>query len=163
MVPSGYVLLRAAMTQEKAPLAGEMSGHIVVGDGWCRVDDALYVALRTLVALGRRGECLADFRLGLPRTASTAEIRLACPEQRKRCVVDEVAARLRTAGAQVDLTDGLRVTTRHGWWLLRSSGTEPKLALRCEAGNEDGLRYVCNELAEQLRLSGVDAPALLDR
>jgi phosphomannomutase len=94
MAPSGYVLLRAAMLLEKAPLAGEMSGHIVVGDDWCRVDDALYVALRTLVALGHRADRLADFRESLPKIASTEEIRLACPEYRKRLVIDEVATRL---------------------------------------------------------------------
>jgi phosphomannomutase len=60
----------------------------------------------------------------------------------------------------VDLTDGLRVTTPDGWWLLRASGTEPKLALRCEAGDEAALRQVRGELAAQLRMSGLEAPAL---
>lgn len=161
MAPSGYVLLRARMTREKSPLAGEMSGHIVVGDEWCRVDDALYVALRMLVALGRRGGCLADFRAALPAISSTDEIRIPCCEARKRTVVEEVAARLRGSDVHVDVTDGLRVTTDQGWWLLRASGTEPKLALRCEAADEEGLRQVCQELAGQLRLCGIEAPALL--
>lgn len=160
MAPSGYVLIRAAMLREKAPLAGEMSGHIVVGDDWCRVDDAIYVALRTLVALSRRSGTLADFRENLPATVSTPEIRLFCPASRKQHVIDEVAARLLNSGARVDRTDGLRVMTDAGWWLLRASGTESKLAVRCEASDAQGLRELCCELAEHLHRNGVEAAEL---
>jgi phosphomannomutase len=156
MAPSGYVLIRAAMLKEKAPLAGEMSGHIVVGDGWCRVDDAIYVALRTLVALGHRAGRLADFREALPETASTPEIRLPCQDSRKDRVIEDVAAQLLNEGARVDRTDGLRVMTDAGWWLLRASGTESKLAVRCEASDETGLRRLCSELAGHLRRNGID-------
>ena len=160
MAPSGYVLIRAAMLREQAPLAGEMSGHIVVGDDWCRVDDAIYVALRTLVALSRRSGTLADFRENLPGTVSTPEVRLFCPAFRKQQVINEVAARLLNSGARVDRTDGLRVMTDAGWWLLRASGTESKLAVRCEASDPQGLLELCRELSEHLRRNGVDAAEL---
>jgi phosphomannomutase len=157
MAPSGYVLVRAAMFRERAPLAGEMSGHIMFADTWYGADDALYVAMRTLAALSRRGESLADFRRNLPTTAATPEFRLPCPEARKADVVREVAARLSGSGAEVDTTDGLRVTTDEGWWLLRASGTEPKLTVRCEAADEVGLARLRHELAAQLRQSGIEA------
>jgi phosphomannomutase len=67
--------------------------------------------------------------------SSTPELRLRCPESRKREVVEEVAVRLREAGAEVDLTDGLRVKAGVGWWLLRAS-------------------------AEHLRRNGIDSAAL---
>jgi phosphomannomutase len=137
-----------------------MSGHLILADSWCRADDAVYIALRTLQALGRRHGGLADFRNGLPQTASTPEIRLPCPESRKCRVIAEVAARLSAAGAQVDMTDGLRVTTLEGWWLLRASGTESKLALRCEADDAVALQRLCVELTEQLRHSGIDSAGL---
>jgi phosphomannomutase len=162
MAPSGYVLIRAAMLREKALLAGEMSGHVVVGDSWCRVDDAIYVALRTLAVLSRRQDTLADFRENLPRTVSTPEIRLFCHSSRKQQVIDEVSARLPNAGARVDRTDGLRVTTDAGWWLLRASGTESKLVVRCEASDAKGLRELCRELAEHLQRNDVDASALAE-
>jgi phosphomannomutase len=155
MAPSGYVLVRARMLREHAPLAGEMSGHIMFADTWYGADDALYVAMRTLAALSHREESLADFRKGLPVTATTPEIRLPCPEERKADVVREVAARLSRTAAAVDTTDGLRVTTDEGWWLLRASGTEPKLTVRCEAADEAGLAHLCRELTAQLRQSGV--------
>src|SRR5581483_11020478 len=153
MVPSGYVIVREAMLRHKAKLAGEMSGHIVYADCWHATDDALYVAMRLLSALA--GRSLQEFRAALPKTAVTPELRLFCPESRKSATLREIAARLEAAGACVDRTDGLRVSVADGWWLLRASGTEPKLTARCEAADEEGLQRLQRELLSHLRQSGL--------
>ena len=154
--PSGYVLVREAMLREGAPLAGEMSGHIFYADRWPGNDDALHVAMRLLVASGQNGEPLADFRRALPATFATPELRLPCPDDVKTAVLDAVAAGL--TDATVDRTDGLRVTTTDGWWLLRASGTEPKLTARVEAWSPDGLERLRAELFARLAAAGwVDA------
>jgi phosphomannomutase len=155
MAPSGYVIVRAAMLREAAPLAGEMSGHIVYADCWHATDDALYVAMRVLLASSALGLDLAEFRARLPRMWATPELRLPCPESRKADTLREVAARLAASGAQVDTTDGLRVSTNGGWWLLRASGTEAKLTARCEAPDPEGLARLQGELLAQLRQSGI--------
>jgi phosphomannomutase len=156
MAPSGYVLVREAMLREGAPLAGEMSGHILFSDCWHRTDDALFAALRVLASIGRQHRSLAQFRANLPATVATPELRLPCSEQRKGTVMREVAERLRRVGAGLDTTDGLRVTRPEGWWLLRTSGTESKLTARCEASHAEGLESLKRELASQLRQSGID-------
>jgi len=156
MAPSGYVRVRDAMLREQAPLAGEMSGHIFFSDCWHSTDDALFVAMRLLLALGRRRHSLAEFRTSLPPTEATPELRLPCPEHRKAQVISEVAARLSCSdGVHIDTTDGLRVTTEDGWWLLRASGTEPKLTVRCEAATGAGLERLRRTLMMQLARSGV--------
>jgi phosphomannomutase len=155
MAPSGYVLVRAAMLRERAPLAGEMSGHIVYADCWHSTDDAVFVAVRVLLAIRSLGLSPAEFRAGLPRMWATPELRLPCPESRKAGTLLEVAARLAAAGAQVDTTDGLRVTTDGGWGLLRASGTEAKLTARCEAPDAEGLERLQRELLWHLRQSGI--------
>ena len=100
-----------------------MSGHIFYSDCWHSTDDALFVAIRVLLALGRRGGSLAEFRQSLPVTAATPELRLACPEYRKEQVISEVLARLGSYdGVRIDKTDGLRVTTEDGWWAIASFG-----------------------------------------
>jgi phosphomannomutase len=160
MAPSGYVRVRDAMQRERAPLAGEMSGHIFYSDCWHATDDALFVAIRLLLALGRRHCALAEFRASLPPTESTPELRLPCPEHRKAQVISEVATRLSSCdGVRIDTTDGLRVTTEDGWWLLRASGTEPKLTVRCEAADRAGLERLRRALMMQLARSGVRCPA----
>ncbi len=152
--PSGYVLIRAAMLREGAPLAGEMSGHLFFAEDWYGTDDALHVAMRVLAAIGRRGSVTA-FRDGLPRTWATPELRLPCPDTDKARVLAAVAEALAAEGAEVDRTDGLRVTTPDGWWLLRDSGTEPKLTARVEAWSEAGLERLQGELTGRLEGAGV--------
>ena len=66
----------------------------------------------------------------------------------------QVAERLAAAGAQVDTTDGLRVTGPDGWWLLRASGTEPKLTIRCEAADESGLQRLREAVRTHLQACG---------
>jgi phosphomannomutase len=155
MVPSGYVIVREAMRQESALLGGELSGHVFYNDGWDGTDDALYVATRLLSALSRSNGTLADFRASLPVMLTTPELRIPCADDHKAVVVAEVGERLASAGADVNRSDGLRVNTADGWWLLRASGTEPKLTCRCEADTEDGLERLMQQLRRELRASGI--------
>jgi phosphomannomutase len=142
------------MRRERAPLAGEMSGHIFFAECWQGTDDALFAAVRLLDCLGRRGGSLGDFRRSLPPTAATPELRIPCADERKEEVLRRVAERLAVAGAQADTTDGLRVTEADGWWLLRASGTEPKLTIRCEAADESGLQRLRQVVGGHLRACG---------
>jgi phosphomannomutase len=151
------VLVREAMQRERATLAGELSGHIFFQDGWGGVDDALYAAVRTFQALSRLPGGLAAFRDSLPPSFATPELRLPCAEERKAEVVAEVAARLAKEGGVFDPALGLRVERPEGWWLLRASGTEPKLTCRCEARHPDGLERLRDELRRQLSMSGIEA------
>lgn len=154
MAPSGYVRVRDAMRREGAPLAGEMSGHVFFADCWQGTDDALFAAVRLLDCLARARRTLGEFRRSLPATAATPELRIPCPEDRKPEVLRRVAERLAAAGAQVDTIDGLRVTEPDGWWLLRASGTEPKLTIRCEAAEESGLQRLRTVVAAHLQACG---------
>jgi len=154
--PSGYVFVREAMLAEGAMLAGELSGHIFFADDWGGSDDAVYAALRTFLALSRLHGGLAGFRDSLPPSFATPELRIPCAEARKEAVVAEVAERLGD-GYDLDPLLGVRVETADGWWLLRASGTEPKLSARCESAHPDGLDRLRAELRRQLQLSGIEA------
>ena len=155
--PSGYVLVRETMLEKGALLAGELSGHIFFGDGWGGVDDAIYAAIQSFQAISRLPGGLAAFRDSLPPSFTTPELRIACPEARKPAVVAEVAERMKGQGASFDPALGLRVETPDGWWLLRASGTEPKLTCRCESVHPDGLDRLWAQLKQQLALSGIEA------
>lgn len=159
MGPSGYVFVRDQMIWEGAPLAGEMSGHILFGDRWHHADDGLYVAMRTIRALARSGRTLREFRENLPRTFATPEIRFSCPDERKSEVLAAIAGEIGSS-ARVDRTDGLRVMEQDGWWLLRASGTEPKLTARCEAATPEALARLKSDLRSLLREQGLSAPGL---
>jgi phosphomannomutase len=66
-----------------------------------------------------------------------------------------VLARLAADGATVDRTDGARVTTPDGWWLLRASNTQAMLTARAEAKDEAALDRLVAAIDAQLALSGV--------
>lgn len=152
--PSGYVLVREAMKREGAPLAGEMSGHLFFAHDWYGTDDALHNAMRLLAAVGRRGN-VTEWRRRLPRTHATPELRLDCPDGDKAGVIAEVERALAADVLAIDRLDGLRVTTSDGWWLLRASGTEPKLTARVEAWDEKGLARLRDDLLTRLQRAGL--------
>jgi phosphomannomutase len=93
----------------------------------------------------------------MPEMVNTPEMRFQCSEERKFEVVKEVLARLKAAGAQIDETDGARVNTADGWWLLRASNTQDVLVARAEAKNEAALKRLMAEINAQLDASRVAA------
>ena len=157
---TGHSLIKAKMAETGAPFAGEMSGHIFFADRYYGFDDALYAAVRLLGLLSRSGDSLAELHDRLPQLVNTPELRLACPEDRKFAVIDEVKARLRETGAKLNDIDGVRVKTADGWWLLRASNTQAVLVARCEAGTAAGLERLKRALIDQLERSGIAPDAL---
>ena len=57
----------------------------------------------------------------------------------------------------IDRTDGARVTTADGWWLLRASNTQDVLVARAEAANEAALGRLMAQINAALAASGVAA------
>jgi phosphomannomutase len=158
MWKTGHSLIKAKMAETGSPLAGEMSGHVFFADRWYGFDDALYAAVRLLGIVARMDGKLSAVRQAMPQVINTPELRFDCDDVRKFAVIEEVAARLKHAGATVADIDGVRVQTEDGWWLLRASNTQAVLVARCEAANESGLERLKAALSEQLSASGLEAP-----
>jgi phosphomannomutase len=158
MWKTGHSLIKSKMAETGCPLAGEMSGHIFFADKWYGFDDALYAAIRTMGILARSGRRMSEFRESLPQVVNTPEVRFDCDDVRKFKVIEEVAARLRQQGASVSETDGVRVLTDDGWWLLRASNTQAVLVARAEAKTAAGLEALKAALVRQLAASGLPAP-----
>ena len=155
MWKTGHSLIKSKMKETGAPLAGEMSGHIFFAHEYYGFDDALYAAVRLIRAVTRLGGSLTLLRSSMPAMVNTPEMRFQVDESRKFAVVEEVLDRLCTAGADVDRTDGARVNTSDGWWLLRASNTQDVLVARAEAKDEAALDRLMAAIDEQLALSGI--------
>ena len=155
MWKTGHSLIKAKMKETGSPLAGEMSGHIFFADRYYGYDDAPYAAIRLIEAATKLGQSVTDLRGGMAPMVNTPELRFQVDEVRKFAIVDEVLARLAAAGANVDRTDGARVLTDDGWWLLRASNTQDVLVARAEAKDEAALGRLMAAIDEQLALSGV--------
>ena len=156
MWKTGHSLIKSKMKETGAPLAGEMSGHIFFAHEYYGFDDALYAAVRLIRAVSRLGGSLTALRSAMPKVVNTPELRFQVDEARKFRVVEEVLDRLAANGARVDRTDGARVSTGDGWWLLRASNTQDVLVARAEAMDEAGLERLVAQIDDQLALSGIE-------
>ena len=156
MWKTGHSLIKAKMKETGAPLAGEMSGHIFFKHEWYGFDDALYAAVRLIRAATSLGKSVTELRSAMPVSVATPEMRFQVDETRKFAAVEEVAARLAADGASVNATDGVRVKTADGWWLLRASNTQDVLVARAEAKNEAGLKRLTDAIDAQLAASGIE-------
>ena len=156
MWKTGHSLIKAKMKEVGSPLAGEMSGHVFFAHDYYGFDDALYAAIRLIQATHHLGGSLTALRGNMPEMINTPEMRFGCPEERKFAVVAEVLDRLRAEGATVDETDGARVTTADGWWLLRASNTQAVLVARAEAETAEALERLKATINAQLAASGIE-------
>jgi phosphomannomutase len=155
MWKTGHSLIKSKMKETGAPLAGEMSGHIFFAHDYYGYDDALYSAVRLIRAVTQLGGSLTALRSAMPDMVNTPEMRFQVDESRKFPVVQEVLERLEASGADVNRTDGARVSTEDGWWLLRASNTQDVLVARAEAKDETALARLMDQIDAQLAQSGL--------
>ncbi|MCB2045790.1 MAG: phosphomannomutase/phosphoglucomutase [Novosphingobium sp.] len=156
MWKTGHSLIKSKMKETGAPLAGEMSGHVFFADSYYGYDDALYAGVRLIAAAARLGQSVTALRSAMPQMVNTPEMRFQVDESRKFAVIDEVKVRLADSPDEVNATDGVRVTTADGWWLLRASNTQDVLVARAESEHPAGLERLLAQIDEQLALSGLE-------
>jgi phosphomannomutase/phosphoglucomutase len=133
MWKTGHSLIKTKMKEEKAAVAGEMSGHFFFADRYFGYDDAIYAALRMLELLTAQDKPLSQLLSALPKMHFTPELRKDCPDDKKFAVIEGLRQALAGTG-DVNQLDGIRVTYPDGAWaLVRASNTGPVLVLRFEA------------------------------
>ncbi len=156
MWKTGHSLIKSKMKETGSPLAGEMSGHVFFADDYYGYDDALYAGVRLIAASARLGRSVTQLRSDMPQMINTPEMRFQVDESRKFAAITEVETRLAASDLEVNGTDGVRVTTEDGWWLLRASNTQDVLVARAESETEEGLKRLIAQIDDQLAQSGIE-------
>jgi phosphomannomutase/phosphoglucomutase len=126
------------MKETRALLGGEMSGHMFFKERYFGYDDAIYASLRLLEILARSKKPLSSLLADLPRSVSTPEIRVDCPDEKKFAMAQKATEYFRRHYDVIDI-DGVRVQFPEGWGLIRASNTQPALVLRFEASCQQKL------------------------
>jgi len=155
MWKTGHSLIKAKMKEEKAVLAGEMSGHMFFADRYFGYDDAVYASCRLVEILAKDVKPLSAFVADLPDTTVTPEIRVDLPDAIKFDVVKRVRDRFETyvktkqglgpeqrRVRELVTIDGVRAVFEDGWGLIRASNTQPALVLRFEASTPAKLEAI---------------------
>jgi len=149
MWKTGHSLIKKKMKQEKAELAGEMSGHIFFSDRYLGFDDAIYASCRLLEILSNTDKTISDLLSDVPLTFATPEIRIECPDDEKFNIVKKVTCYFKQHYKVIDI-DGVRILFDDGWGLVRASNTQPALVLRFEALSEKRLYEIKNLIESTL-------------
>lgn len=159
MWKTGHSLIKAKMAELKAPLSGELSGHIFFGDGWYGFDDGVYCAIRLMNEVSAAPGPVSSLSANMPKLFNTPEVRFEVEESRKFDIVAQVAQAVRAAAGPdtrvVDI-DGVRVVTPHGWWLLRASNTQNVLVTRAEADSPEALELLKSMVIKEVEKTGHD-------
>jgi phosphomannomutase/phosphoglucomutase len=141
MWKTGHSLIKKKVKEEKALLAGEMSGHIFFADRFFGFDDAIYSSARLLEILSQSDKKLSQMLADLPQTFHTPEIRVYASDEVKFKIVEEVKKELSSKYPVIDI-DGVRAIYPKGWGLVRASNTQAMLVLRFEAETQEDLEAI---------------------
>ncbi|MFH2092597.1 MAG: phosphomannomutase/phosphoglucomutase [Pseudomonadota bacterium] len=147
---TGHSLIKQKMKEENAALAGEMSGHMFFKDRYLGFDDALYATCRLLEIMADTGKGVDQLIEDLPKTYTTPELRVECPDDIKFGVVEKIVAYFKARQEVIDI-DGLRAVYDDGWGLVRASNTQPALVLRFEALSEARLLEIRTQIESVLK------------
>jgi phosphomannomutase/phosphoglucomutase len=141
MWKTGHSLIKAKMKEENAVLAGEMSGHMLFAHRYFGFDDAVYAACRLLEILSKTAAPASSLLKDVPKTYTTPEIRVDCPDEKKFPLIEAVRDIFREKYDVIDI-DGARILMPGGWGLVRASNTQPVLVLRFEADTPERLEAI---------------------
>ena len=135
------------MRETGALLAGEMSGHTFFKDRYYGYDDAIYAGCRLIEIVAKNKMKNSNFKLTdllepFTKIFLSDEIRLKCPNEFKKEVLEKLKAKINDElfNAKIKETitiDGLRIIFEDGFALIRQSNTEPVFTLRFEAKDKE--------------------------
>ncbi|HEV2339869.1 MAG TPA: phosphomannomutase/phosphoglucomutase [Patescibacteria group bacterium] len=150
MWKTGHSYIKAKLAEEKAAMAGEMSGHIFFVDDFYGFDDGLFAALKILEYLSTQEKPLSEIVAGTPYYVSTPTIQVKTTDEDKYNVVEKVTKEFKDEGYKVVDINGARVYMDNGWGLVRASSNTPTLVLRFEAKTKEDLDKIMVTFKEKL-------------
>lgn len=150
----GHSLLKKKMSEEQAPLAGEVSGHIFFADRYFGYDDAIYAGCRILEILDKTGKATSELLAGVPQYFNTPEIRCECKDDAEKFRIAQAAIDHWSKTAKVIAIDGVRILLEGGWGLVRASNTQPSLVTRFEGVTQQRCDQIKEEVLGQLQKFG---------
>lgn len=151
MCKVGHGNVEHAMTESKALVGGEQSGHFFCFEDYHGFDDALVAAFRMAWIVKNRGVPASTIMGGFPKVYLAQERRPACPDDKKFVIIEDVKKHFAKM-YPVNTMDGARVDFGDGAWAgLRASNTSPCLSLCIEARSPEKLKAVEDEILAHMR------------
>jgi phosphomannomutase len=167
----GYFFIKKLMRKIKADLGIERSGHYYfrISDPNLRIasestnkselyyDDGILAAIHVINAVSRLPYTLADFTDLLPKHYRSGEISIRYPvsgirnQEFFKKIERKLISHFSFLISRVSHLDGLTIETRHFWFNLRPSNTEPVIRLNIEAASRETLRKEKKQLTKIIK------------
>ena len=151
MSKTGHSFIEAKMKELKAPLAGEVSGHLFFGENYYGFDDALLAAGKIVQIVSASTVPLSEMFTDLPKTFTTPEFKAHCPDDKKFEIIENIRNHFIPLYECITI-DGARINfDKNSWGAIRASNTSPNFTLRFFADTEIRLQEIQKIMAEELK------------
>ena len=141
--PVGDIQVAMKVKEVGAVFGGEACGVFIFPE-FHLAPEPFLAACRLLEMMAREGQSFGSLIAEIPRHPMR-RVKVECPNDSKEHVMASLQKKIPSAldGVKDVITvDGLGVTLKEGWVLIRPSGTEPVIRITCEAPNEDLLESI---------------------
>ncbi|HTW97052.1 MAG TPA: hypothetical protein VMD74_05340, partial [Candidatus Methylomirabilis sp.] len=106
--------------------------------------DGVYAALRLMQYLAEKNKSLSEIYESFPRYISSPEIKIGCPDEKKKAIVKNLAIKFKNDFPEGQVTDeniipgddGARIDLEDGMIIFRYSQNGPYITVRFEAQDE---------------------------
>jgi phosphoglucosamine mutase len=132
--PVGDIQVSMKVNETKAAMGGEACGVFIFPE-FHLAPEPFLAACRILELMAHTGQGFGDLIRGIP-LYPLLKTKLQCQNELKSTVMQVLAKKLPGAfrdTVDVVTVDGLGISLKEGWVLVRPSGTEPVVRITCEA------------------------------
>ena len=151
MWQTGHSKIRRKMMSSGAEIGGEMSGHIFLPYYWYDFDDAFAAGAVLLQLVANEDVSLDDIISFIPKTYSTHELIVYVDEARKFEIIDEFIEQLDYSDVEINSIDGVRLSFKDGWAIIRASNTTNALTLRYSSISRPRLEEIKMQIESKLK------------
>ncbi|MFW9816542.1 MAG: phosphoglucosamine mutase [Candidatus Thorarchaeota archaeon] len=155
--PVGDIQVAIKVGEAKGVIGGEACGVYIFPEAHLAPEPFL-ATCRVLELMAQTGKSFGQLIKDIPQYPLLRS-KLKCPNEKKQSVMDRLTTELpEKLKDRVDVitVDGLGISLKQGWVLVRPSGTEPVIRITCEGPTEDIVKEILRT-AEQVVKSAIES------
>ncbi len=155
--PVGDIQVAIKVEETRGVIGGEACGVFIFPEIHLAPEPFL-ATCKILELMAQSGKSFGELIAQIPQYP-LLKSKLNCPNDKKQAVMDSLAATLpgkMKDTVEVLTVDGLGISLKQGWVLVRPSGTEPLIRITCESPDEDTTRQIL-QTAEDAVKTTIDA------
>jgi phosphoglucosamine mutase len=144
--PVGDIRVAMEMRNSSASFGGEACGVFIYSD-YLHAPEPFLTACKILELMAKTGKSFGSLISDIP-VYPLRKAKLECPNSKKKEVMEALANNLPealTGSVDILTVDGLGITLKEGWVLVRPSGTEPVIRITCEAQSSASVERILDE------------------